>query len=235
MAARSSASAHRLTLRRTRRETSIPREYSLNTARSNDRQDRRSCRRRQSDVLDVDQCGRKTSLPRGVLEIGQRTGILGVFGRFPMTSIGTNVQARSGSVLSMTEKRRGCRTLAYLEDTARQLSCDHIERHRGHDCRDDGNFADLDDRSRSSWCSNCIPGNGCFTTRSAQVQPMRRALDRAAMESLLSTRAFFPCCGRCFRIIQSAAGFFRDDPNAAELGAPLCASRSIPAKGPMSR
>ena len=35
----------------------------------------------QPDVLDIDQCGCEAGLPRGVLEIGQRAGILGVFGR----------------------------------------------------------------------------------------------------------------------------------------------------------
>ena len=33
-----------------------------------------------SDVLDIDQGGGEAGLPRGVLEIGQRAGILGVFG-----------------------------------------------------------------------------------------------------------------------------------------------------------
>jgi hypothetical protein len=35
----------------------------------------------QPDVLDVDQCCIEACLPRGVLVIGQRTGILGIFGR----------------------------------------------------------------------------------------------------------------------------------------------------------
>ena len=34
----------------------------------------------QADVLDIDQRGRQAGLARGVLEIGQRAGILGAFG-----------------------------------------------------------------------------------------------------------------------------------------------------------
>ncbi len=121
----------------------------------------------------------------------------------------------------MTGNAEDAGTLAYLEDTATAgRPADHADRHRGHRLARRRPLRRSRRPRRSSSPSSSIPGNGCFTMRSAPSSPRRRRAGSSRPgRPCFPTRASCRCCGRCFPDHPNLLpAFFEDDPNAAELG-----------------
>ena len=129
-------------------------------------------------------------------------------------------------------------TLAYLEDTARQagLATTLIDI-EDIGWRDDGGFVDLDDRP-IELAFKLYPWEWMFHDAfGAQLAQAPTRWIEPPWKAILSNKGILPLLWEMFpRPSQSAAGVFRGRPERrASLAHPLCASRFIRAKAPMSR
>ena len=102
--------------------------------------------------------------------------------------------------------------------------------------RDDGGFVDLDNRDIElafklypwEWMFHDEFGGRLTEAPTRWIEPPWKAV--------LSNKGILPLLWEMFPGHPNLLpAFFEDDPNAAQLGAPSCASRSIRAKAPMSR
>jgi glutathionylspermidine synthase len=143
-------------------------------------------------------------------------------------------EGRHLHLAGVTENAEDAGTLAYLEDTARQagLATTLIDI-EDIGCRDGGCFVDLDDRA-IELAFKLYPWEWMFHERLARSLSKRRhaGSNRHGRPSF-PTRAFFRCCGKCFRITPICCLLFSRMIRTRRGSAPpLCASQFIRAKAP---
>ena len=130
----------------------------------------------------------------------------------------------------VTDNAEDAGTLAYLEDTARQAGLDttliDIEGDRP-GARTAA--SSISTTARSSWRSSSIPGNGCFTTRSARGSPKRATRwIEPPWKAILSNKGILPLLWEMFPGHPNLLpAFFEDDPNAATARRFFCAQAAL--------